>query len=216
VKLTLDHAIIYLITKGEADVLNFETKQAEILALIRFAVAEKVSLIQIREKNLSARLLFQLTDKAADITRGTQTKLLVNDRADIALAAEADGVHLTTNSLATGVVRRSFPGNFIIGRSAHSLSEATQASTEGADFVVFGTVFPTPGKQQAVGALALSEVCEKLKPFPVVAIGGIDESNVRDVIAAGAAGFAAIRALNDFETMRSICREYRTSEYGER
>jgi thiamine-phosphate pyrophosphorylase len=84
-------------------------------------VAARVSLIQLREKNLPARTLFELSERVARLTRGSDTRLLVNDRADIARAAGADGVHLTTRSLDAGVVRRAFGDDFLIGVSAHSL-----------------------------------------------------------------------------------------------
>lgn len=201
-----DKPIIYLITKGEATASNFPFARREILDIIRVAVEEKVSLVQLREKNLTARLLFELTVEAAAITNGSATRLLVNDRADIAFAAKADGVHLAANSLPAAVIRRHFPKDFIIGVSTHTIETAMNASVNGADFVVFGPVFVTPDKSQPQGVAKLAEVCEKLRPFPVLGLGGIDESNVLSVLEAGASGFAGIRALNDPESLRSICR----------
>ena len=203
--LDLANPAIYLITKGESTPVNFEQKSREILDIIRVAVDEKVALIQIREKQLTARHLFELTAAAAKITHGTQTHLLVNDRADIAVAANADGVHLATNSLPVDIIRRNFPKDFIIGASTHSLEDAKKAIEQGANFIVFGPVFDTPGKGKPQGIEALSEICDKLRPFPVIALGGIDETNYADVLAAGASGFAAIRSLNDPERLRSIC-----------
>lgn len=203
---------IYLITKGDAQDSNFDAKRREILETIRLAVESGVSLIQLREKALSARLLFELTVNAASITHGSSTRLLVNDRADIALAANADGVHLTTTSLATAVVRNSFPKGFIIGASTHTEKGALTAAAEGADFAVFGPVFETPDKPAPQGISKLSEVCDKLQPFPVLALGGVDESNVASVLESGAAGFAAIRALNEAESLRSICCRYRNEK----
>ena len=100
-----EEPIIYLITKGDAADSGFESARRDILDIVRLAVEEKVTLIQIREKLLSARLLFELTAAAAEITRGTATHLLVNDWADIAFAARADGVHLAANSLPVVAIR---------------------------------------------------------------------------------------------------------------
>ena len=203
-----DRPLIYLITKGEATPPNFAQTSREILDVIRAAVEEKVSLIQIREKALTARLLFDLTVSAVEITRGSVTRLLVNDRADIALAAGADGVHLATNSLPVDVIRSSFPKGFLVGASTHTLEEAVNASSA-ADFAVLGPIFETPGKELRPGIEMLADVCEKLQPFPVIGLGGIDESNVASVLDVGAAGFAAIRSLNEAATLRSICRNLR-------
>ena len=202
----IDKPVIYLITKGEATAPNFGEKSREILDIIRVAVEEKVSLVQLREKNLPARLLFELTNEAAAITRVSSTRLLVNDRADIAVAAKADGVHLAANSIPSSVIRRHFPKNLIIGVSTHTNEEAINASANRADFVVFGPVFATPDKGEPQGTAKLSEVCKALLPFPVLALGGIDESNVQSVLEAGASGFAAIRSLNDPDSLRSICK----------
>ncbi len=201
--------IIYLLTKGESAPANFDETSREILDLIRIAVEEKISLVQIREKLLPARLLFDLTVKAADITRGSETRLLVNDRADIAFAAGADGVHLTANSLPVDVIRRSLPNDIVVGVSTHSFDAAAEARRTGADFAVFGPIFETPGKDGSRGIEKLAEICDKLKPFPILPLGGVDESNIASVMDAGAAGFAAIRMLNDPASLKTVCRRYK-------
>lgn len=201
--------IIYLLTKGESTPANFDETSREILDLIRIAVEEKISLVQIREKLLPARLLFDLTVKAADITRGSETRLLVNDRADIAFAAGADGVHLTANSLPVDVIRRSLPNDIVVGVSTHSFDAAAEARRTGADFAVFGPIFETPGKDGSRGIEKLAEICDKLKPFPILPLGGVDESNIASVMDAGAAGFAAIRMLNDPASLKTVCRRYK-------
>ena len=202
--LRFESPTIFLITEGVATDHNFEGSRDQILDIVRIAVEEKITLIQIREKCLSGRRLFELTAAAAEITHGTATHLLVNDRADIALAAQADGVHLTANSLPVAVIRDSFPEEFIVGVSTHTLEAASNAQRFGADFAVFGPVFETPGKGAPRGLSVLSEVCERLHPFPMIGLGGIDESNCESVFAAGAAGFAAIRSLNEPCSLRSI------------
>ena len=112
----LPKPITYLITSGEtATSKDF----ARLLKLLSVAVAARVSLIQLREKHLNARALYELTEQAVAITRGSSTRLLVNDRADIACAAGADGVHLTTTSLDAAVVRQTFGDDFLIGGPLH-------------------------------------------------------------------------------------------------
>jgi thiamine-phosphate pyrophosphorylase len=207
VSLSTEKPLVYLITKGEATPANFPRSSREILEIIRVAVDQGVDLIQIREKQLPARLVYELACEAAKITGGSNTSLLVNDRADVASAANADGVHLTSTSLTPDIIRDNFRSDFIIGISVHTSDDALIAQQQGADFVVYGPVFDTPGKGPAVGIKALSDICETLSPFPVLALGGVGAHNYLSVLQAGASGFASIRALNDVGSMRAICRE---------
>ena len=154
----------------------------------------------MREKSLGARVLYDLTTRAAAITRGSATRLLVNDRFDIARAAGADGVHLTMRSLPAKVVRALCDEDFLIGVSTHSLEAALNARSEGADFIVFGPVFETESKRafgEPQGLEKLREVTNALKGFPVLAIGGINLENVAECFQAGASGMAAISLFND-------------------
>jgi thiamine-phosphate pyrophosphorylase len=130
-----------------------------------------------------------------EITRGSRTRLLVNDRVDIALAAGADGVHLTSQSLPADVVRNICGPDFLIGVSTHSLAEARAARAAGADFVVFGPIFDTESKRafgEPQGLDKLREVASELGEFPVLAIGGITRENFAACIEAGASGIAGI------------------------
>jgi thiamine-phosphate pyrophosphorylase len=166
------------------------------LSWVEAAVAAEISLVQLREKSLSARVLYELATRAAATTRGTATRLLVNDRFDIARAAGADGVQLTTHSLPAKVVRSICGDDFLIGVSTHSLEEGFNARAEGADFIVFGPVFETPSKQvygEPQGLDKLREVTKALEGLPVIAIGGINRENADECYRAGAAGIAAIR-----------------------
>jgi len=194
--------ISYLITSGQTTAATTSNSKdfQHILQLIEAAVAAKIDLIQIREKALTTRVLYEVARSAAALTRGSATKLLVNDRADVAAAAGADGVHLTTRSLPAPVVRQSFGNDFLIGVSTHSLAEARAARDARADFAVFGPVFETPAKARygpAVGLEQLKHVCVELKPFPIVAIGGITEDNFVDCLRAGVQGIAAIRMFGE-------------------
>ncbi len=206
-QLFIEKPFVYLITEGNATPENFLRKKKEILQLINLAVEAKISLIQIREKQITAKLAFELASEAAKITRRTATKLVVNDRADIALAARTDGVQLTSGSLSAKIIRANFPPDFIIGVSAHNLEEAANAKRQDADFVTFSPIFSTPTKEKygaPQGLKKLREVCSKLNPFPVAALGGIDENNYASVLENGASGFAAIRFLNDAEVLRKL------------
>lgn len=196
--------LIYLITDGEATDANFDVAKRRIVADIAAAVELGVTLVQIREKSLSARLLFELTSSAVEATRGPGARVLVNDRADVAFAAGADGVHLTARSLGADVIRRSFPPEFIVGVSTHSVGEVVAARESGADFVVYGPVFATPGKGEGQGSEALQNACIAVAPLPVLALGGIDTTNVDVVLRAGASGVAGIRAFKNVDSIRRL------------
>lgn len=199
--LELPIPIIYPITSGA-------TKTPEdLLPLVEAAVAAKVPLFQIREKAVSARLLYELTARAVEIARRTETRILVNDRFDIARAAGAAGVHLTTQSMRAALVRKICGPEFLIGVSTHSLEEARAAQVGSADFAVFGPVFETESKRkfgEPQGLPRLAEVTRELQGFPVIAIGGITLDNAGSCFEAGASGVAAIRLLNNAERMSSI------------
>jgi thiamine-phosphate pyrophosphorylase len=195
---------ICLITPGQLDRSNFATERTTILDSIREAVDDGVNLIQIREKALPARLLYELVVAAVEISRSKRAKTIVNDRLDVAMAAGADGVHLPEKSFAPATVRSVCPGEFVVGVSTHSIDHALDSARAGADYVLFGPVYETPGKGSGVGVAALKTVCDALRPFPVIALGGIDHKNIGSAFAAGAAGIAAIRSLNDRDSRRSI------------
>lgn len=200
----LTRPIIYLITAGDLTESNFERRQPEIESLLEHAIACGVSVIQIREKNLAGRTLFHLTSSIVNMLRETNIPLLVNDRADIAIAAGADGVHLPANGVRASDVRLFAPKNFLVGVSTHSIDEASAAKNEGADFAVFGPIFESPGKGDAVGLEKLSEATATLDPFPLVGLGGIDETNAQQVLVTHSAGIAAIRFLNDFNKLEKL------------
>lgn len=206
--------LIYLITSGQTT--DRTTPAAEdfssVLQLVQAAVVAQIDLVQVREKNLTASVLYQLASSAAGITKGSATKLLINDRSDIAAAAGADGVHLTTSSLPTAVVRQTFGDGFLIGVSTHSLEEARLARQGGADFAVFGPVYETASKTELVeppGLTGLARVCSELSPFPILALGGVMIGNVAECIRAGARGVAAIRMLQQPAQLADVADEIR-------
>jgi thiamine-phosphate pyrophosphorylase len=209
VSLELSKPILYLITPGatvEATTSGSPEFQ-QILLQISRAVDAGIQLIQIREKRLTAKVLFYLTRRAAELACGSSTKILVNDRADLAKAAGADGVHLTTQSLEVVTIRKAFGANFLIGASTHSLAEALAARDDGADFLVFGPVFLTQAKKEygpPVGLAELTRVTEQLRPFPVLALGGVTKNNAGQCLVAGASGIAGISLFREFETFTGI------------
>lgn len=181
-----------------------------LLAPIERAIAARVDWIQIREKDLSARELVELMRKAI-AAAATTTKILVNDRLDVALAAGAAGVHLGGESTPVAEMvrwRRSghTPSGFLIGASCHSLAEVLAAEHEGADYIFFGPVFATPSKLQygsPHGIEPLAEICSRAS-IPVIAIGGITPENAGECLRAGAAGIAAIRLFQQAADVTAV------------
>ncbi len=201
--------ILYLITRG-ATTETTTPKSLEfqqIIEQVSAAADRGIGLIQLREKRLTARMLFELTQRAVAITRGTATRLLVNDRADIAAGAGADGVHLTAQSIDVASIRHTFGNNFMIGASTHSAEEARAARTGGANFIVFGPVFETVSKREygaPVGIEKLSHVTRELADFPVLALGGITMDNFGLCLNAGARGVAGISLFSKPQNLESI------------
>lgn len=206
--LTLPRPIIYLITGGKTTT-DTSTKSEEFQSIVKLAeaaVAAQIPLLQIREKLLSVRVLYDLVRDVVDLARNSSTSIVVNDRSDVAVAAGASGVHLTSHSLAPDIVRRIHGDDFLIGVSTHSVEEALTAREHGADFVVFGPVFQTESKKgfgQPQGLERLGQVATQLDGFPVVAIGGITIVNAQSCFRAGAAGVAAIQLLSNPTTLKN-------------
>lgn len=153
--------------------------------------------IQLREKDLSARDLYALGARIQAAVSPYRVPLLINDRLDVALALDAAGVHLAGHSLPTAVARRVLGAAKILGVSTHSVEEARRAAEDGADFIVFGPVFTTPSKVAygpPQGLQHLTAVVRQVS-IPVLAIGGIDHTNLPQVLQAGAYGVAMIRAV---------------------
>lgn len=192
-----ENPIVYCISEGLADDANFPRIKNDIVKKVEDAARCGVSMFQIREKKLTAAKLFELAHEAADAARSEGVKLLINGRTDIAMAAGADGVHLPSDGVPAGEIRRVAPKGFLIGVSAHSEAEVIAARDGGADFATFGPVFASPGKGEGVGVTALASAVRAAGTFPVLALGGVDEGSVVELLNNGAAGYAAIRYLND-------------------
>jgi thiamine-phosphate pyrophosphorylase len=212
--LSLPQPILYLITEGATTPGTTPASEdfKRVLSLVNAAVAAHISLVQIREKHLHARVLYELAQRAAALTRGSATRLLVNDRADIARAAGADGVHLTTRSLEASILRRLFGQEFLIGVSAHSPEEARAAHEGGADFATFGPIFETPSKSiygPPPGLGKLGEAARALPDLPLLALGGMTRDNAGAALRAGAHGIAAISLFSDPSQLHEVARAIR-------
>ncbi|HXY32332.1 MAG TPA: thiamine phosphate synthase [Gemmatimonadaceae bacterium] len=158
------------------------------------AVRGGATMVQLRLKDEDARTLVEVA-RALIAALPSGTPLIVNDRVDVALAAGAAGVHVGADDLSVEAVRRIAPQTFIIGASAGSDAEATQA--RGADYVGIGPVYETGSKTDAGAAIGVEELGRLIRvcDLPAVAIGGIDASNARAALGAGASGVAVIRAI---------------------
>lgn len=168
-----------------------------LLTVVEAALRGGARAFQLREKDLPPRDLYPLAQEMRQLTQAYGARLLINDRVDVALAANADGVHLTTTSLPARVARRVLGPGRLIGVSTHTLAEAQAAADEGADFLVVGPVFFTPSKApygEPIRLDALRAVRAVLE-LPILAIGGIKKANLDQVIAAGADGIAVISAI---------------------
>ncbi|MGE0445544.1 MAG: thiamine phosphate synthase [Vicinamibacterales bacterium] len=153
-----------------------------------------VHLVQIRERDLDGGPLLGLVRRCLDAVRGTTTRVIVNDRVDVALAAGAHGVHLRADSMSAAAVRRVAPPGWLIGRSVHGIDAARAAAGgRGLDYLLFGTVFESTSKpgRPAAGLDALREVAGAV-PLPVLAVGGVTRGRLDAIAAAGAAGAAGI------------------------
>ena len=168
-----------------------------LMETVAAALAGGVRAVQLREKDLCPRDLLPLALELRTLTRRFGARLLINDRIDIAQAVAADGVHLAGSSLPTAMARHLLGPSALIGVSTHHLDEVLAAARDGADFVTFGPVYPTPSKAAygaPVGLDALRRVCAAA-PLPVFALGGIKTPHLPELMAAGAAGIALISAI---------------------
>ena len=197
-------------------------------AAIRRAAAAGVDWIQIREKDLSGRALAALAREAVAAARGSSTRILINGRLDVALAARAGGVHLGGDALPLAEVAAWCAQNisgfaaaapekelaaspFLLGASCHSLAEAQAAERNAAHYIFFGPIFSTPSKLSfgpPQGLAGLEEVCRAVR-VPVLAIGGITLDNARECLRAGAAGIAAIHLFQESADLRKTLSELR-------
>lgn len=182
---------VYVITDPQA------AGERSLLDVVRAAVAGGASVVQLREKQSATRVMLELGLALRDITRAAGVPLIVNDRIDVALALEAEGVHVGQDDMPAALARQLIGPERILGVSAETVEQARQAECDGADYLGVGTVFPTPSKADAgnpIGITGLQAIAQ-VSRLPIVAIGGITHDNAAEVFRAGAVGVAVISAV---------------------
>jgi len=175
-------------------------------ALVEQACEAGVSLVQLREKNLDGKPLFHLAQSLREVTSHHNAKLLVNSRLDIALAIDADGLHLPEHALPVQTVKRFFSN--LVGRSVHSVEGAKEAEESGADYLLFGHVFETASKEnEPRGLNALQAVCKAVS-IPVYAVGGVTPERVRACLECGAFGVAVMNSIMSASAVKCVVGDY--------
>ena len=168
--------------------------------IVKEAVAGGVTMVQLREKTAGSLSFYERALRLKRVTREAGVPLIINDRTDIMLAADADGLHVGQSDLPAAVARRLIGPDKILGVSAHTVEEAVRAEKDGADYLGVGAVFPTATKKDAesVSYETLKEICETVS-IPVVAIGGIGEKNIGKLAGSGIRGIAVVSAIMNAE-----------------
>ncbi len=205
--------LLYYVTDRRAFGGDRATQIASLCRLIGQLVASGVDFVQIREKDLATRDLLALVERVVAMARGTATKILVNDRLDVALSTGAAGVHLGGQSTPPRRVRRIVAGEFLVGVSCHSLEEAFAAEAAGADYVLLGHIFDTPSKREYGSPLGLEKLREVVVSVrtPVLALGGITLKCAASCRETGAAGIAGISLFQSAEFAEARVRQIRRS-----
>ncbi|MDH5768263.1 MAG: thiamine phosphate synthase [Nitrospirota bacterium] len=196
---------LYLIT----DRRSFTDKDSFINA-IEDSLKAGVKAVQLRERDLNTRELLELANKMRELTKKYHVKLFINDRVDIALSVDADGVHIGQKSIPAHAVRKIVQEKLIIGVSTHSLDEALEAERDGADFITLGPIYETISKLKygkPIGVDTLKRVKSKLS-MPVFGIGGIKLDKVREVKETGADGIALISAILASKDIRKTTEDF--------
>lgn len=182
---------LYLITD------RTQTAGRTLPAVVADALSGGVGMVQLREKDLCSRDLFELAKNLRELTRSFKASFIINDRTDIAQAVGAEGVQLGIGSIPVEKARTILGSRALIGYSAHSVAEALQAQAGGASFVTFGPVFDTASKRMYGSPLGLNKLAEAVSKLsiPVYGLGGIQKQNIYQVISTGCKGVALISAI---------------------
>jgi thiamine-phosphate pyrophosphorylase len=186
-----------------------QTNGRPLVPLLQRVLAVGVSMIQLRERDLSARELVTLAREVQAVTASARSQLLINDRIDVALALEGIGVHLRSNSLPVSVARQLLGAQRLLGISVHAVEEAMRAESQGADYIVLGPIYETPSKQMfgpPLGIHTLEKACSLVR-IPIIGIGGVTAARAREMRRAGAFGAAVITAILAADDIESATRE---------
>ena len=174
-----------------------QTNGRPLVPLLQQVLTAAVPIVQLRERDLSARELVRLAREVQAVTDSHRSQLLINDRIDIALALEGVGVHLRSNSLSVSVARRLLGAQRLLGISVHTVEEAIQVESQGADYIILGPIYATPSKQMfgpPLGIHTLEKAC-RLVRIPIIGIGGVTAARAHEMRRAGAFGVAVITAI---------------------
>lgn len=195
---------LYLVTD------RHQTNGRPLIDVVQAALEGGVDAVQLREKDLPGRPMLELALRLRKLTAEHSARLFVNDRVDVAIACDADGVHLPASSFRIAETRQLLGGEKLIGVSTHDPDEVPAAAREGADFAVFGPVYETPSKRSygpPRGLETLARAAAATPKLPLLAIGGIQPERVNSVLSRGAQGVAVIRAVLAAENPAAVARE---------
>jgi thiamine-phosphate pyrophosphorylase len=186
-----------------------QTKGRPLIPLLQQVLLAAAPAIQLRERDLSAGELVILAREVQAVTALHKSQLLINDRIDVALTLPGAGVHLRSNSLPVAATRQLLGPRRLVGVSVHTIDEAVQVESQGADYIVFGPIYETPSKQMfgpPLGIQTLEKVC-RLVRIPIIGIGGVTAARAREMRHAGAYGVAVITAILGANDVESAARE---------
>ena len=196
---------LYLVTNRYQDSLEC------FLEKVDTACRSGVTIIQLREKNLTTNQYYQLAKQVKEITDAYQVPLIIDDRLDICLAVDAAGLHIGDDELPVSVARKVLGPEKILGVTAKTVKRALEAETSGADYLGTGAIFPTTTKENAPITLisTLKTICQAVA-IPVVAIGGLTSENIDQLIGTGIAGVAVVRDLMQAEDIEAKTQAFLT------
>ena len=205
-------AVTYYITAREQ--LSSQTgplgREPALKQKVRAAFSARVDYVQVREKDLPARRLALLVEELVASPQKQNSRLLVNERWDVAAYCGADGIHLPADSVPLAMLRSLAGKAMVLGVSCHCGQDVAQAVRDGTSYVLLGPIFETPSKPGAkpLGLAALRDVCRRY-PVPIYALGGVTAANAEECIQAGAAGVAGIRLFQQALDLEELCRRLR-------
>ena len=196
---------LYLVTNRYQDSLESFLKKVEM------ACRSGVTIVQLREKNLTTNQYYQLAKQVKEITDVYQVPLIIDDRLDVCLAVDASGLHIGDDELPVSVARQVLGPEKILGVTAKTVKRALEAEEGGADYLGTGAIFPTTTKENAPITLisTLKTICQKVA-IPVVAIGGLTSENIDQLIGTGIAGVAVVRDLMQAEDVEAKTQAFLT------
>ena len=196
---------LYLVTNRYQDSLE------SFLEKIETACRSGVTIVQLREKNITTNQYYQLAKQVKEITDAYQVPLIIDDRLDVCLAVDAAGLHIGDDELPVSVARQVLGSDKILGVTAKTVKRALEAEESGADYLGTGAIFPTTTKENAPITLisTLKTICQRVA-IPVVAIGGLTSENIAQLIGTGIAGVAVVRDLMQAEDIETKTQAFLT------